>query len=169
MPVRVDDSNPWGFTYEDDEQLDWETLEGAPLSNLDGEGNPWGLTKPIEDAFDSNQVSISKPIVKGNTGTDPLRTLSSLEQMRSKLSVSDQATLSAIRSKERPQLGPKGTADTADAATLTIEDVDTILKQMVDKLADRDRKTFDDLFLPLHQSTFHPEKRCVFVINVASD
>ncbi len=130
MPVRPDNSDPWGFTYEDDEddeddkQLDRETLEGAP--------NP-------------NQVSMSKPVVKDNTGTDLLTTLSSLEQMGSKLLASDQATLSAIRSKEEPQSGSKGTADIADLATLTTDDVDTILKQMVDKLAERDRKTFDDL------------------------
>ena len=126
--MRVYDSNPWGFTYEDEED----------------EGQDW---KPVEDGFDSNQVSISKPVVKDNTGTDPLTTLSSLEQMRSKLSASDRATLSATRSKEGPQLGSKGTADTADTATSTIDNVDTVqvLKQMVDKLEDRDRKTFNDL------------------------
>ena len=156
MPVRVYDSNPWGFTYadEEDEGLeDWKMLEDTPNSNQDRKGNPWVQGndyealmdwKPIEDDFDANQISISKP-VKENTGTDPLTTLSSLEQMRSKLSVSDQATLSAIRSKKGPQLGSKGTADTANPATLTIDDLNITLKQMVDKLVDRDRKTFDDL------------------------
>ncbi len=91
MPVRPDDLNPCALTFEDEEVLDSKAIDDVPNSNRDGEAS-----------------SISKPSDKNNTGTNPLTMLSSLEQMRPKLSAPDQETLSDIRLKRSAQLGSEG-------------------------------------------------------------